>query len=193
MLHLFGEHFGQDWCEEDGYGPNNQEWVKYSWDHFCKVVMHERRVFFLGNDRDQDDPKVYSPRQVLRAIFDYARRMGLFKKIPPSTRLLRARWGGCETHLETPEELGLPPAEGSLRICADTSSYRVSSGSSNMGEFSCRSNQVFQLGPSRTCVVCTLCELKQRRFHAGKSMVRRRLAQVNGNHTRGSMNSGYRS
>ena len=108
---LFGDDFEQDWCEANGYGLNDQEWARYSWDHFCGVVMHERRFFFLSSDRDPDDPEVYSPREVLRAIFEYARQMGLFKEISKGTSLLRARREGCKKYLETPGELGPPPVE----------------------------------------------------------------------------------
>ena len=108
---LFGEYFDQDWCEANGYGLNDQEWARYSWDHFCKVVMQERRFFFLSSDRDPDNPEVYSPGEVLRAIVDYAQHMYLFIEIPSGTRLMRARLEGCKPHLETAEELGPPPAE----------------------------------------------------------------------------------
>lgn len=105
LPHLFGEDYEQDWCAENGYGLNDQEWAKYSWEHFSTVVMHKRRFFFLAGDGDPDDPEVYSPREVLRAIFEYAQEMGLFKEIPAGTQFLRARREGCEPHLETPEDL----------------------------------------------------------------------------------------
>ena len=108
---LFGEYFDQDWCEANGYGLNDLEWARYSWDHFCKVVMHERRFFFLSSDRDPDDPEVYSPQEVLCAIFDYAQHMNLFVEIPTGTQFLRARSEGCEPQLESPEEMGPPSAE----------------------------------------------------------------------------------
>ena len=111
LPHLFGEYIEQDWCEKNAYGLNDQELARYSWEHFCKVVMHNRRFFFLADDGDPDDPEVYSPGKVLRAIFEYAQEMGLFKEIPTGTQFLRARCEGCEPHLETPEELGPPPAE----------------------------------------------------------------------------------
>ena len=73
--------------------------------------MQERRFFFLNSDRDPDDPEVYSPGEVLRAIFDYAQHMDLFIEIPSGTGLVRARLEGCKPNLETAEELGPPPAE----------------------------------------------------------------------------------
>ena len=111
LPYLFGEYIDQDWCEVNGYGLNDQEWAKYSWDHFCKVVIHEQRFFFLTSSRDPDDPEVYSPGEVLRAIFDYAQQMNLLIEIQPGTRFMRARLEGSEPHLETAEELGPPPAD----------------------------------------------------------------------------------
>ena len=111
LPYLFGDYFDLDWCEANGYGLNDLEWARYSWDHFCKVVMQERRFFFLSSDRDPDDPEVSTPGEVLRAIFDYAQRMDLFIEIPSGTRLIRVRLEGCKPHLETAEELGPPPAE----------------------------------------------------------------------------------
>ena len=110
---LFGEFFDQDWCEANGYGLNDQELAKYSWDHFSEVVKNDsdRRFFSLDSKRDPDDPEIYSPGEVLRAIFEYAQEMGLFKEIPIGTQFLRARREGCEPHLGTPEELGPPSAE----------------------------------------------------------------------------------
>ena len=111
LPHLFDEHHGQDWCERDPYGLNNSEWSRYSWEQFCHVVMHERRYFFLGQDRERDDPQVFSPREVLSTIFDYALEMGLFKELPAGSQLIRARFEGDEAKLETPQELGPPPAD----------------------------------------------------------------------------------
>lgn len=111
LPHLFGEHFDQDWCEASGIGLNEQEVARYSWEHFCKVVMHERRFFFLRDEGDPYEPDVYSPGDVLSTIFEYAQQLNLFKEMPSGTHLLRARWEGCKAHLEAAEELGPPPVE----------------------------------------------------------------------------------
>ena len=115
LPHLFGENYEEDWCERDPYGLNDSEWSKYSWDQFCRVVMHERRYFFLGKDRESDDPQVYSPREVLSTIFDYAQEMDLFKELPAGIQLVRARWEGNGPPLDTPQDLGPPPAEKATR------------------------------------------------------------------------------
>ena len=108
---LFGEYYDQDWCKRNPYGLDDSEWSRYSWERFCRVVMHERRYFFLGQDRESDDPEVYSPREVLSTIFDYAQEMDLFKELPAGSQLVRARCEGCGPPLETPQDLGPPPAE----------------------------------------------------------------------------------
>ena len=108
---LFGDLIDQVWCERNAYGLNDEEWSRFSWEHFCEAVMHQRRFFFSGMDRDPDDPEVYSPAQVLQTIFQYAQQMDLFKQMPSGTQLFRARWEGGKPHLETPKELGPPPLE----------------------------------------------------------------------------------
>ena len=108
---LFGAYNEEDWCERDPYGLNDQERTRYSWDRFCQVVMHERRYFFLGEDRDEDDSDVYSPGEVLGAIFEYAQQMGMLRDLPAGTNLVRARFEGDGPALETPEDLGPPPLE----------------------------------------------------------------------------------
>ena len=108
---LFGEYYDQEWCKRNPYGLDDSERSKYSWERFCHVVMHERRYFFLGRHRDSDDLEVYSPAEVLSTIFDYAQQMDLFKVLPAGSQMLRARWEGNGPPLETPEDLGPPPAE----------------------------------------------------------------------------------
>jgi len=108
---LLDADFDQDWCEENAYGLNAQDMVKYSWDHFCRVIMHRRRFFFLGRVPGTRDSEVYSPGEMLHTIFEYAQKMGLFKTIPSGAQLFRARWEGCEPTWEKAEELGPPPME----------------------------------------------------------------------------------
>lgn len=115
LPHLFGEYYEEDWCERNPYGLNNSEWTRYSWERFCRIIMHERRFFFLGQDRETDDPDVYSPREVLSTIFDYAQEMGLFKELPAGLRLVRARYEGNGPPLKTPQDLGPPPAEKAIQ------------------------------------------------------------------------------
>ena len=111
LPHLFGEYYGEVWCERNPYGLNDSERTKYSWERFCYIVMHERRYFFLDQKRDSDDPEVYSPKEVLSTTFDYATEMSLFTELPAGSQLMRARWEGDGPLLTTPKELGPPPVE----------------------------------------------------------------------------------
>ena len=108
---LFGEYFDQDWCEENAYGLNDQDRARYSWDHFCKVVMHERRFFFLRDEGDPHEFDVDDPGEVLKTIFEYAQYMNLFKELPSGSNLLRARREGRKPQWELPEDLGPPPVD----------------------------------------------------------------------------------
>ena len=108
---LFGELFDQDWCRENAYGLDDLERPGYSWEYFKKVVMHQRRYFFLDDAGDPDDLEVLSPAEILQTTFEYAQEMGLFKVLPDGSRIIRARWEeGGERH-ETPGELGPPPED----------------------------------------------------------------------------------
>lgn len=108
---LFGEYLDQQWCESNGYGPNDEEWAQQSWSAFREVVMHRRRFFFLDVDHSPDDTVVYRPREVLQAISEYADSEDLFLVMDPGTTLVRARREGWRPHLKLAEELGPPPTK----------------------------------------------------------------------------------
>lgn len=112
---LFSEYYDDGWCKRNPYGLDDSEWSRYSWERFCYSIMHKRRFFFLSQGQDSYDPEVYSPREVLSTIFDYAQNMGLFKELPAGHQLVRARFEGSGPPLETPRELGLPPAENAIQ------------------------------------------------------------------------------
>ncbi|MXX27675.1 MAG: RES family NAD+ phosphorylase [Caldilineaceae bacterium SB0668_bin_21] len=115
LPYLFGEYFDQDWCEEDAYGPNPQDRVYLSWNYFRKVIMHERRFFFLGNGRETHVPEGYGPGEILHMISEYAQQIGLFTEVPSGTHLLRARREGCKRVLKEPQELGPPPVNKAIQ------------------------------------------------------------------------------
>ena len=110
---LFDEHADQQFCEANAYGLNDDAVAIYSWETFRRVTMTERRCFFM--DYEDDDYEVYSPGEVLRAIFDFAQHSDLFKILPVGTRLFRARCEGRGPRLETPEELGAPLADRAIQ------------------------------------------------------------------------------
>lgn len=111
LPHLFGEDADQDWCEKNAYGLNDQQQAQLSWKHFRDRVMHHRRFFFMDDSGDPYESDVYSPREVLRTIFENAQQMELFKEIPPETQLFRARYEGSTPRLKTAQELGPSPFE----------------------------------------------------------------------------------
>ena len=108
---IFGDLIDNAWCKYDAYGLDDDEWAQFSWQHFCDVVMHQRRFFFLDTNQYPNEPESSSPREVLQTIFQYAEKMDLFSPIPVGTKLFRARFEGCRPHLNTTEELGPPPAK----------------------------------------------------------------------------------
>ncbi len=111
LPHLFGEHREQDWCEANAYGLNDDEVASFSWSRFRRVTMHQRRFFFQDYGSDAYEHDLYSPKEVLRTIFEYAERMDLFRPLPQGARLYRARFEGCKPQWEAPAELGPPPQE----------------------------------------------------------------------------------
>ena len=111
LCSLFGEQFEQDWCPANAYGLDDSEQPRFSWDHFCNVVKHERRHFFMDDAGDPHEPDVLSPAEILETILSYAEHMNLCESLPEGTQFLRARREGCDSRYETPGELGPPPFE----------------------------------------------------------------------------------
>ncbi len=112
LSYLFGSYYiDQDWCERDAYGLNDQERAKYSWDHFCQVVMHERRYFFQDDEDSDDYADVDSPAETLSTIFEFAQQMNLCKVMASDSCLYRVRWESTQGDLKTPEDMGPPPEE----------------------------------------------------------------------------------
>ena len=97
------------WCDASGYSLNDQDIVRYSWEHFCEVVMHSRR-FFLASENDPDG-EIYSPGQVLEKLFQDAEKYELFINLPCGSRLFRARFQEPETKLKSAQDLGPPPKD----------------------------------------------------------------------------------
>ena len=108
---LFGEQFEQDWCTANAYGLDDSEQPRFSWDHFCDVVKHQRRHFFMDDTGDSLESDVLSAAEILDTILSYAERMNLYESLPEGTRLLRARWESRDCRYETPGEIGPPPVE----------------------------------------------------------------------------------
>ena len=97
------------WCETDPYGPNDQQQVHFSWQHFRDVIMHHRRFFFTDYRTNPTDSDIDSPSEVLRQIFDYTQTYELMVQLQEGVHLFRARRQERAGQLRSPEELGPPP------------------------------------------------------------------------------------
>ena len=116
LPYLFGLDYEQHWCEANGFGLNDSEMAMFSWDDFCRVVMHERRYFFLTHEGNPDELEADNPGEVLHKTFEYAERMDLFTQMPSGSHLFRARWEeGGKPSLGTPEDWGPPPEDKALQ------------------------------------------------------------------------------
>jgi hypothetical protein len=100
------------WCDIDQYRLSAHEQLKYSWDHFCRVVKHERRFFFSGH-RSYEDDEIFLPEHILEIIFEYAETIGLIRKFARGTRLYRVR--KLKGEGRTALDLGPPPPERALQ------------------------------------------------------------------------------
>lgn len=107
------------WAEVEPYALSPGEHLQFSWERFCKTVKHQRRYFFL-QEEDRKKPmleqdELYSPAEILKTIFSFARGAGAFITLPEGTSLFRARFcpeGEC---YETAGSLGPPPTEHAIK------------------------------------------------------------------------------
>lgn len=95
------------WCKARGYGLDDQSRARYSWEHFCEVVMHHRRFFFTNEGESEGE--IYLPGEVLDKLFEDAGKYSLFRCLPSGTRLFRARFLKPGARLTTAQDLGPPP------------------------------------------------------------------------------------
>jgi hypothetical protein len=82
------------WSEAEPYALSPVQQLAFSWERFCKTVKHERRYFFLHEEKKRpwpDHDELYSPAEILRAIFSFAEHAGAFGTLPAGTALFRAR------------------------------------------------------------------------------------------------------
>lgn len=98
-----------DWCDRSAYGLNDQELVRFSWEHFCDVIMYNRRFFFTDYRTNPMDHDIDAPFEVLEKLFDYAQSYSLIVELPARTELFRARWQEYTGQLSSPKDLGPPP------------------------------------------------------------------------------------
>ncbi len=87
----------RQWCQRDPYGPRPHEPIATSWSLFQRVLMHERRFFFLQYDtpsltrRMKKEEAGYDLAGWLQALASYCERANLFKTLPRGSQIYRAQ------------------------------------------------------------------------------------------------------
>jgi hypothetical protein len=87
----------RQWCAADPHGPRPQDGIRASWSLFRRVLMHERRFFFLQYRsaslarRMRSSDATYDLSEWLAEFAAYCGRAGLFKVLPKKTLLYRAQ------------------------------------------------------------------------------------------------------
>lgn len=98
------------WCEIDPYGLSPIDELSYSWDHFCEIIKHRRRYFFLADDPGSGSG-LRGPARVLDDIFQFAVGAGAVVLLPSGSRLYRARRQQRGQSLRSARDLGPPPVD----------------------------------------------------------------------------------
>jgi hypothetical protein len=106
------------WSEAEPYALSPVQQLAFSWERFCKTVKHQRRYFFLHEEKKRpwpDHDELYSPAEILRAIFSFAEHAGAFGTMPAGTALFRARQQPKGKQYATPGSLGPPPTVHAIK------------------------------------------------------------------------------
>ncbi len=96
------------WCAYDWLTLDQDEAMISSWSRFCEKVKHDRRFFFMGEERDPDDRDSYTPLELLQSIARYSQRYDLIQDLPAGTVLYRAR-DDMEKPNPQADQYGPPP------------------------------------------------------------------------------------
>jgi hypothetical protein len=102
------------WSENEPYRLSEDQQLQFSWDSFCEMIKHKLRYFFAQTTRDEDD-EIFSPSQILKLIFSYAKSAGAFITLNKGTPLYRARYQAAGQKHTTPSALGPPPVEVAIQ------------------------------------------------------------------------------
>jgi hypothetical protein len=107
------------WSEADPFTHSLDEQLRFSWEHFCHIIKHERRYFFLHDlkkkKRSYDDNELFSPTQILRTIFSFAEQANAFVAMPAGAKLFRARYQPAGKVYATAGTLGPRPQDHSIK------------------------------------------------------------------------------
>jgi len=107
----------EPWCERNPYSLSEDEKLAYSWEHFCELIKHERRYFFLKQAQQHapDLSEHLSPGELLQLIGDTVIEHGLVQTLPQGTLIHRARRQKPGEALESSFDLGPPLPEAAIR------------------------------------------------------------------------------
>jgi len=111
------DKLGNDlWCDADPHGLTPSEQLRYSWEHFCEVIKHQRRYFFFADGAGPgQSSELFSPNEILEQIFAYAEEAGAFAELPAGTLIYRARYQPKGRLYNTALQLGPPPSEFAIQ------------------------------------------------------------------------------
>lgn len=102
------------WSENNPYRLSPDAQLQYSWNSFCELIKHKQRYFFSQVTREEHD-EIFSPSQILKLIFSYAKDAGAFVTLKKNTSLYRARYQKPGVKFTKPSELGPPPLDAAIQ------------------------------------------------------------------------------
>ncbi len=98
------------WCARDPFGLPENEALFYSWQKFCKIILHKYRyLFFKLYSREPDMNSEVSPRRILDDLGEYACDLGLIIEWNPGILVYRARDHYWKEKLLKARDLGSVP------------------------------------------------------------------------------------
>jgi hypothetical protein len=106
------------WSEAEPFAFSPDQQLQFSWEKFCRVTKHERRYFFLQEQRRtprHNDDELFAPAQILKMIFGFAKDAGAFVKLPAGTHIFRARHQPAGKAYATAGSLGPPPRDHAIK------------------------------------------------------------------------------
>lgn len=106
------------WSEAEPFALSRDQVLQFSWERFCRVAKHEQRYFFMQKKEKRGwprDDELYSPAEILKTIFAFAKEAGAFVPIPAGTKLFRARYQPIGKVYVTASTLGPPPEDHAIK------------------------------------------------------------------------------
>jgi hypothetical protein len=101
------------WSERHPFSLSPAQRLSFSWEHFCEQIKHQRRYFFL--DQQREDRELFNAGEILGRIFSFAADAGLFVTLPTDSLLFRARWQPMGKNYRLITELGPPPLDKAIQ------------------------------------------------------------------------------